>query len=62
MPLDDVEVALENKTSSPRRQDTNFVARLEPGLPESLDRNRRLVLRADPGEASTSFLYFLHEK
>jgi hypothetical protein len=44
--------------------DAQFVAGLQAGSPECVDRYGDLVLCADPSSAppDTSFLYFLHTK
>jgi hypothetical protein len=62
MALDQVEVPFEDEASSAGSDHADLVAGFEPGLFECLDRERRLMLRADASEAPTPFLYFLHWK
>ena len=62
MAFDKIEIPLENEAPSAGSHDTNLIARSEPGLFESLDGQRRLMLGADASEAPPPFLYFFHQK
>ena len=60
--LDDVHVSLEHEATSASRHHADLVTRLQPCLPESVDRNSGLMLRADSGELAASLLYFFNDK
>jgi hypothetical protein len=52
MAFDEVEIPLENEAPSAGGHDPDLVAGSEPGLLESLDGQRRLMLRADASRRS----------
>jgi len=60
MAFDEIEIPLENEAPTAGGYNANLVAGSKPGLLESLDGQRRLMLGADAREAPPSFLYFLH--
>ncbi len=60
MAFDEIEIPLENEAPSAGGHYANLVAGSEPGLLESLDGQRGLMLGADASEAPPPFLYFFH--
>jgi hypothetical protein len=60
MTFDHVVYPDENDASSTRRLHPQTIAGLETGSPERVNRDGRLVLRAQSSQAAPSFLYFSH--
>ena len=60
MALDQVDGAHQDDTPGAGSLHDQFIAWLETGLPQCVDRQRCLVLAADPRVTTPSMLYFAH--